>query len=225
MSALGLAVWSAADTALAMKPPPRTLARRNTVFAVDQFNFMAGTARTQPAGLRRPRGADLHEDFHALVGQRLFEFAVTDPVDVAQRDAMRPQSVARADHHLPRTGVEPHHVKRLAGCDTKPLPLADGEMDNAAMAAERCAVEVDDIAGFRRAGLEPLDHLRIVAGWHETDVLAVVLVGHREAEAPCELTRFGLAALAEGKPQNVELLGRGAEQEIALVALFLARAI
>ena len=80
------------------------------------------------------------------------------------------------------------------------------------------------VAGFGRARLEALDHIDVMPGRHEADVLAVVLVGDRQTEFARKLARLRLAALAEREAQNIELLARGAEQEIALVALFLARA-
>ena len=85
--------------------------------------------------------------------------------------------------------------------------------------------EIDDLAGFRRARLQSLDHLRVITGRHEADVLAVVLIGNRQPELARQFARLGLAALAEREAQQVELLACGAEQEIALVALFLAGAI
>ena len=62
-------------------------------------------------------------------------------------------------------------------------------------------------------------------GRHEADVLAVLLVGDRKAEAARQLARLRLGAIAEREAQQVELRARGGEQEIALVALGLARAI
>ena len=151
--------------------------------------------------------------------------AFADPIDVAQHDAAHAQRRARTDHDLAALGVEPHHVERRAGRHAQAAALADGEMDDAGMRAQHVAVEIDDLAGFRRARLQPLDHVRVVAGRHEADVLAVVLVGDREAELARQFARLGLAAFAERKAQHLELLARGAEQEIALVALFFARAI
>ena len=98
-------------------------------------------------------------------------------------------------------------------------------MDDAVVAAEHIAVEIDDIARRRSARLQPLDHVGVAAGRHEADVLAVVLVGDRKAEAPRVLARLGLGHLAERKAQMIELLMRGAEQEVALVALLLAGAV
>ncbi len=52
-----------------------------------------------------------------------------------------------------------------------------------------------------------------------------MLVGYRQAEAAREFAGLRLAAFAERKPQQIELVARGGEQEIALVALFLARPV
>ena len=122
-------------------------------------------------------------------------------------------------------GVQPHHVERRRTGDLQALPLPDGEMNDAVVAAEHVAVEIDDVAGGCRAGLQPLDHVGVAAGRHEADVLAVVLVGDRKPEAPRMLARLGLGHVAERKAQDVELLMRGAEQEVALVALLFAGAV
>src|SRR5258707_6948931 len=98
-------------------------------------------------------------------------------------------------------------------------------MDDAGMPAKDAAIQIDDVARFGRAGLEPLDHIGVTAGWHEADVLAVVLVGDRETEAARQLPSLRLRPVAKRKAQHLELLARGGKQEIALVALFLAGAI
>ena len=79
--------------------------------------------------------------------------------------------------------------------------------------------------GSAAPGLQPLDHVGVAAGRHEADVLAVVLVGDREAEAARQLARLRLGPVAERKAQEVELLAGGGEQEIALVALVVAGAV
>ena len=56
--------------------------------------------------------------------------------------------------------------------------------------------------GVGSAGPQPLDHLGIMAGRHEADVLAVMLVGDRKAEATRQLARFRLGAVAERKAQH-----------------------
>ena len=81
------------------------------------------------------------------------------------------------------------------------------------------SVDVDDVAGLDGVGPQPADDVGIAPGRHETDVLAVLLVGDLEAEAPRQFARLRLGHVAERKAQIVELLARGGEQEIALVAI------
>ncbi len=79
--------------------------------------------------------------------------------------------------------------------------------------------------GAAAPGLQPLDHVGVAPGRHEADVLAVLLVGDREAELARELAHARLRQAAEREAQHVELLARGGEQEIALVAVGLVRAV
>ncbi len=117
------------------------------------------------------------------------------------------------------SGIEPHHIERRARGDAEPAPLPDREMHDAPMGADDAAVEIDDIAGFDRIRPQPPDDVGVAPGRHEADVLAVVLVGDLEAEAARELAHLGLRSVAERKAQIVELVARGREQEIALVAI------
>jgi len=146
--------------------------------------------------------------------------SATDPVDVAQGDPPHRQRPRAARHDALLLGVERHHVKRCGTGDLQAAPLADGEMDDAVVAAQHLAVHIDDVAGRRGAGLQSLDHVGVAAGRYKADVLAVVLVGDRKPELAGELSRLGLAEIAERKPQEIELRVGGAEQEVALVALF-----
>src|SRR5207253_884671 len=99
------------------------------------------------------------------------------------------------------------------------------EMDDAVMPAQHPAVEIDNLARLRGAGPQPLDDVGIAPRRHEADVLAVVLVRDRQIEPAGKLADLAFRALAEREAQMLELLARGREQEIALVALQLARAI
>src|SRR5256885_2157325 len=110
------------------------------------------------------------------------------------------------------------NIERMARGDAEPAPLSHREMNDSVVAAEHAAVEVDDVARLGSARPKPFDHLGIAPGWHEADVLAVVLVGNREAEAAGEFARLGLRALAERETKKLKLLMRGGEQKIALVA-------
>ena len=79
--------------------------------------------------------------------------------------------------------------------------------------------------GAAAPGLQPLDHVGVAPGGHEADVLAVLLVGDRKAELVRELAHARLRQAAEREAQQVELRARGGEQEIALVAVGIMRAI
>lgn len=93
------------------------------------------------------------------------------------------------------------------------------------MAAQHAAIHMDDIAGLGGTGAQPLDHLRVPARGHEADVLAVRLVGDVEPEFARERARLVLRHTAQGEAQEGELFGRRVEQEIALVALLVGRAM
>src|SRR5262249_21175771 len=96
---------------------------------------------------------------------------------------------------------------------------------DAVVASEHAAGEIDDVAGLGGTWQQPLDHLGVATGRDETDVLTVVFVCDRKTEPPRELARLRLGAFAEREAQDVELLGRGREQKIALVTLLVAGAI
>src|SRR5262245_56935080 len=92
-------------------------------------------------------------------------------------------------------------------------------MNDALMLADDMAVEIDNVAGLDRARHEAADDIGVAPGRHEADVLAVLLVGDLEAEAPRQFARLRLGHVAERKAKIVELLARGRKQEIALVAV------
>src|SRR6516164_333349 len=201
------------------------LTRRHAVFAVKEIDLDARPSPAQPRRLRRPRGAHLDEHLVPAGAQRVIDGVIAQPIDLTQPHPAGAQRLARPDHHAARRRIEPHHIERMAGGDAESPPLADGEMDDAGMSAQHAAVEIDDLARLGCAGLEPLDHLGVAARRHEADVLAVVLVGNREAEPARQLARLGLGLVAEREAERLELLARGGKEEIALIALLLARAI
>ena len=117
-------------------------------------------------------------------------------------------------------GLDADDVERLGlAADLDPAALADGEMDDAAMLPEHAAVEVDDVAGGRGLGPQLLDQAGIVAVGDEADVLAVGLGGDAEARVLGEPPDLALGQVAEREAQIIELLARGAVEEIALVAI------
>jgi hypothetical protein len=92
-------------------------------------------------------------------------------------------------------------------------------MNDALMLADYATVEVDDVAGLDRIRAQAADDVGVAAGRHEADILAVLLVGDGKAKAPRQFARLRLGHVAERKAQIVELLARGREQEIALIAI------
>ena len=62
------------------------------------------------------------------------------------------EALARAHHHLPLAGVETHHVERGGAGDAEPPALADGVVDDAAVASQHASVHMDDVAGLGGAG-------------------------------------------------------------------------
>ena len=132
---------------------------------------------------------------------------------------MGAQAVTRSHHDLVALGIETDHVQWLGPGNAQPFALTDGVADDALVAAETTSVDVHDVAGLQCARLQPLDHARVASRRHEADVLAIGLLGDRQAEPLRQGAYLGLPHAAERKPQMAELLGRGGEQEIALVAI------
>src|SRR5437899_8105299 len=117
------------------------LSRGYALFARDQLDFISAIGRAQPRRLRRAGRAHPHENLETLA-DRAIERAVTDPVEIAQHDAIHPQSLARADHDAAAGGLQPHHIERPAGSDAQSPPLTDSEMNDALMPTDGAAVEI-----------------------------------------------------------------------------------
>src|SRR6185503_20042023 len=72
------------------------------------------------------------------------------------------------------------------------------------------------------ARAQPLDDPGVASRGHEADILAVGLRRCRQPELTGKLAGRVLLQIAERKTQKAELLSRGREQEIALIALGIA---
>src|SRR3546814_6284964 len=83
----------------------------------------------------------------------------------------------------------------------------------------------DLIARCVRLGPELLHQRRIIAIGDEADVLAVGLGGDPQAQFGRDLAHPRLGQRAEREAQEIELRGGGREQEIALVARRIDRAV
>src|SRR5215468_9498821 len=92
-------------------------------------------------------------------------------------------------------------------------------MRNALVAAKHAAGKIDDVTGLHRIRAQAADDVGVAAGRNEADVLAVLLVGDLKAKAARQLAHLRLVHVAERETQEVELLARGREQKIALVAI------
>ena len=147
-----------------------------------------------------------------------------EPVEPAQFQRARAQGLAGTDDDFVAVGVDLDDIQWVSGRNFQAAALAYGVIDNAFVAAEFAPIDVDNLAGMARAGLQTLNHVAVFAGGHEADVLAVGLFGIHQAEFMSQLADFRLGHAAEGKPQLLQLFAGGCKQEIALVARCIDRA-
>src|SRR6266540_1530385 len=134
------------------------LAGRDALFAGNEFDLITAVDRAQPGRLRRARRAHAHEHLDPVADDAIQQ-PVADPVDVAQPDAIHPQRLTRPNHDAAAGRIELDDIERRAGGDAQPLALADREMNDALMPADCTAFEIDDVAGFDRAGFEAADNV------------------------------------------------------------------
>ena len=92
------------------------------------------------------------------------------------------KAVTRSHYDLVALGIEADHEQRLGSGDLQAAALADRVVDDALVAAEVAAVDVHDIAGLQRAGLQTLDDAGVAALRHKANVLAVGLFCDGRAE-------------------------------------------
>ena len=92
------------------------------------------------------------------------------------------------------------------------------------MLAHDAAIHVNDVTRRRGAGTQLLHDVRILARWHEADVLAVRFRRDLQAQRRRRASHIGLRHAAERKAQEVELVARGGEQEVGLIAVRIGRA-
>ena len=169
-----------------MKPPPRTCARASSELVEDarltrrhaalRLGELDLAGRQQQRGRRRAGRAHPGGDRKSR-RRRIGKLAVADPVHFPEHETRPGERGARAHQH-PRGGrIEADDIKWLRRGDAEAAPLADRVMNDASMTAQHPSVDMDDVAGNRSPGQEPLDHVAVVAGRNETDVLTVGLFG------------------------------------------------
>ena len=109
------------------------------------------------------------------------------------------QRLPGPDDHAGLLGVETDDVERLADGEAQALPLADRVMDDALVAAEHAAVDMDDLAALHGAGLQALDDVAVAALRDEADVLAVGLLRDGQPELARERPRVCPSAVRPGE--------------------------
>src|SRR4051812_22838725 len=96
--------------------------------------------------------------------------------------APRGQRVLRTDHDAIRLGAPLRDVRRPGGRESGAAPLAHGVVVLAVVPAEDGAARVDDVAGRPEPGpAVALEERAAAEAGHEAEVLALALVGHRQA--------------------------------------------
>ena len=108
----------------------------------EQLDLGAAVGRPQQRRPRLARRAHANGHLHPVADRG--ERSVAEPVHVGDADRAGRQRLARADDDARPLGIEPHHVERLADRQAEAAPLTDGVVDDAAMAAEHPAVDMDD---------------------------------------------------------------------------------
>src|SRR5579883_1757383 len=214
---------TAAEDALAIVEDAG-LARRHGARRLVENDFAAGAREEEPGGHGGLRRAQLHGDAQP-VGPGGPGAVAAEPVDGAEPHPATAERALRPDDDARPFGIETKDVERIGRGDAEAAALADGEVDDAVVAAEDAALAIDDLARRKGAGAQLLDEAGIGAARHEADILTVGLGGNRQGEALGEGARLRLAHAAQGKAQEGELIRRRAEEEIALVALGVGSAV
>ena len=110
------------------------------------------------------------------------------------------------------------HVQRLRRGDAQAAPLTHGVKRQTLMLAEHLAGGIDDWPRSKGFRLQPRPQKRpVIAAGNETDLLALRLRCHLEAELRGHVPHLLLAEVAERKQGVTELLLGQIEEEIRLV--------
>ena len=93
------------------------------------------------------------------------------------------------------------------------------------MLAKHAAIKMHDLTAAPGTGAQLLNHIRVRAFRHETDVLTVRLGRNRQIELVRQFAHFSLWQIAQREAQIVQLFPRGGEQEVRLVAAGISSAV
>ncbi len=158
--------------------------------------------------------ADAHA--HPLAGLR----RAGQPVRAPGLDAGGAQRRPGADDDRAVVGPDLHDVHRLGEAPGQPLPLADGEVGVALVAADLLTVlEQEGPRRERRVVLAqvPPEHAPVVVVGDEADLERLGLVGGAQLELAGHPADLVLPDLAHGEHQPLDGLRRDRPQEVGLV--------
>src|SRR5882724_3990680 len=111
-----------------------------------------------------------------LHSYRLAQLCDRDPIQPARAQRLRQQLISAADHYLALCAIDLQNVERIPGSNTKPLPLAHGEVVDTLVLTDHFPGGGHQLAGSIRQRLARLfqvrvDELGVVATRDEADLL------------------------------------------------------
>ncbi len=136
---------------------------------------------------------------------------------VAEPDRASHQVAARPDRDRVRGRVGGQHVHRLLGAAADAAALADREVVVAAVAPDRPAGAVDQIALALAQAAVAAQEVGLALTGEKAEVLALGLASHGKLMAGGDLAHLGLGQLGEREAHPVEQAGRQRRQHVALV--------
>src|SRR5947209_12867446 len=144
--------------------------------------------------------------------------ALAEPVPVVNAHGIDRECTPRP-HYYPRgLPLDANDVQGfLLTADLDPPSLAHSEMDHALVPTKHPPIEINYVARRLRLRAQALHQPGIITVGHEADVLAVGLGRDLEIELGRNPAHLVLGQVAERKAQEVELITRGAVEEVALV--------
>ena len=145
-----------------------------------------------------------------------------DPIEAAASQAASGQLGVGAYGDAVAGRIDIEHVERRGRTYAEALALADGEVEDAVVAAEEFAAGGDEFPGGLRYLFALLfkiggEELLVVAAGDEADLLRVGLLGQSQAVRTGDFADLGLGQAAQRKERARQLLLREAEEEVGLV--------
>ncbi len=203
-------------------PPPRPACRSRRPSGL---RAPPGALGRRPDGGRRSACAPVADPDLGPEWVRTVRRPAGDERRPLELDRRRLEILAATERDGVRQRIDPADVARLAR-GRRPAP---GAGRSCSAATPPCsptgpAVAIEQRPGLRLPSGALAQRVAIVAARHEADLLALGLVGGRQAERASDLAHLGLGQLAERKPGVLELILAQAVQEVGLVLVRVAGA-